>query len=302
MRLTNTSKNGGRFLKRKRNRTKLRNFLVSFLTILILLFLIPNNVLAENIYVEGTIDMEGAPLEDVEVTIENLDTSDSTTVLTDEDGYYCVNLYNLGWTMEEGDIIEINVDGDNEEIEIEYFQDMEFHGETQVYDGSMVIEDITDFYWPNTPWLLTTSPYLGKILVHRFNSGSIQVTLDTSYVDYFARTNVSAGYVAGFEHRYWDQRYLPSKDYHERYWVRTNRVIDPPSSASINTGSWNFFHPPYDTGNHTDAVGHTIGGTTSTWYKCYSSCGHQVEYDDPSLGWIFEPGGSTGLYHWIYHV
>jgi hypothetical protein len=169
----------------------------------------------------------------------------------------------------------------------------------------MELEDISSLWWPNTPWLCPVAPYLGYVLIKRDSSDTISSTIDTDDAEYFGRVNNESTYVIGFDHRFKDERNLPSKTYQERYWIKTNRVVDPPSSESSTTGCWNSFNPPYNTGRDNDGISNQIGGTSSTWYKCYSACGHDVEYWDDSLepdAWIPAPDGSAGLYHWIYHI
>jgi hypothetical protein len=103
---------------------------VCVLIVFIGFIIAPTIIGADDIYIEGTIEMGGEPAENITVTIENLDTNDNTTVNTDVDGYYSVNIEDLEWVVEEGDTIEIRVPGNNDELNITYFEDMEFHGAT----------------------------------------------------------------------------------------------------------------------------------------------------------------------------
>ena len=191
-------------------------------------------------YLYGYItDLEEDPLEDIEVVVTNLETEESVTVYTDENGFYEVDFQEEQWEPE----FDVQIKTDFQELVIAVLYDEVFRGDIFISDILREGEpDPTD--WPSLD-LLTTSPYIGKVHVfHDPNYGTGTSHDCTENFEWFSKTNDEGKVSISMDLKYEDKRYLPNTDMRAKPCIQTKH--DDETEWTTKQGVWinGSYHPP----------------------------------------------------------
>jgi hypothetical protein len=264
---------------------------------------IPSVVIADegDHIIEGQVTFGDVGADTLDLTVINLEIEDEDEVTTDEDGYYTINIEDLGWEVDDQTNILIVVPGTGDEdidrgVEIETSEDYYY------YIANFDLEDITEVYFPSAPWLLGQTAYLGEVYLEKYDpGGGADTDYDDEDVDYFIRTAIDHTYEWEFSVRFNDPRDLPEELYRERHTASSQQINQLGISTAID--SWTQFNPPHDTDYSTIGNANSLCGTYDTWYKCYSRAGFDCEYWRGDLSkWVAGGSGYGEIYHWVYLV
>ena len=238
----------------------------------------------EDYILEGYItNDEEEGIENIEITITNLDEEESENVITDEDGYYSLDLTDEGWDTE---AFYFTVETTNAE-ELDYL-DASIYGsfstsEGLIYDENMVLQGLTacGVYY---------SIYCGETTV-TINTGNSKSTKFVDSDETTVDTNPANNKIqVSFDTHFNDLR-TTALQWSWECFIETNQLDSPYGNKLTIAHSGNYYGPQSE--DHSPSHYYTVNGAASTLYSMESYGGYKI-YDPYST--LFYTGAGVHTY------